>query len=124
MLASRKHYCINRKAMNHIGGLDEGCKELCEGKLDEGKKCAYRGRSSVLASNLPVIWDVEDAVRDGKMLAGCPYYASREKQQQAQLVLCPYNYVLDPGIQASLGIDLSGAIVIIDEAHNIADVCR
>ncbi len=108
--------------MKHVGGLDEGCKELCEGKLHE--KCGYHGRSSVLAPNLPAIWDVEDAVREGKMLAGCPYYASREKQQQAQLVFCPYNYILDPGVQASLGIDLSGAVVIIDEAHNIADVCR
>ncbi len=104
--------------------MDEGCKELCDGKLDEGKKCGYRNRSSILVTNLPDIWDIEDAVGEGKKLAGCPYYASREKQQVAQLVLCPYNYVLNPRIKESLGVDLSGAIVIIDEAHNIADVCR
>ncbi len=124
MLGSRKQYCINSHALNHIGGVDEGCKELCDGKLDEGRKCGYRGRSSLLRSNLPTVWDIEDAVVEGKKLAGCPYYTSREKQQLAQLILCPYNYVLDPGIRGSLRIDLSGAVVIIDEAHNIADVCR
>lgn len=32
--------------------------------------------------------------------------------------------MLDPGIRASLGIELSGAVVILDEAHNVEDTLR
>ena len=41
-----------------------------------------------------------------------------------QLILCPYNYLIDPAIRRSLGIDVRGDIVIIDEAHNIESACR
>ena len=39
-------------------------------------------------------------------------------------MLCPYNYVFDPGIRNALGIELGNAAVIIDEGHNVEDVCR
>jgi len=54
----------------------------------------------------------------------CPYYAARELIDLVDIVFCPYNYLINPSIRASMKIDLKGKIVIIDEAHNIEDMCR
>ena len=42
----------------------------------------------------------------------------------ADLVLCPYNYIIDPSIRDAMSIELTNSIIIFDEAHNIEDVCR
>mmetsp|Transcript_11480 Transcript_11480/g.20851 ORF Transcript_11480/g.20851 Transcript_11480/m.20851 type:complete len:491 (+) Transcript_11480:487-1959(+) len=53
-----------------------------------------------------------------------PYYLSRALAKHAELILAPYNYVLDPSIRKSMGIDLTGAICVLDEAHNVEDTLR
>ena len=40
------------------------------------------------------------------------------------MVFCPYNYLVDPVIRASMDINLKNCVVIFDEAHNIEDVAR
>ena len=35
----------------------------------------------------------------------------------AQLVFCPYNYIINPVIRAAMDVDIKGAIVILDEAQ-------
>jgi Rad3-related DNA helicase len=54
----------------------------------------------------------------------CPYYLSRVLAKHAELTFAPYNYVLDPFIRKSLDIDLSGTVVVLDEAHNVEDTLR
>lgn len=49
----------------------------------------------------------------------CPYYVSRELETTADLVLMPYNYLLDPDIRRQMNMNLSDAVVILDEAHNV-----
>ncbi|CAB9497764.1 Regulator of telomere elongation helicase 1 [Seminavis robusta] len=49
----------------------------------------------------------------------CPYYLSRALSKHAELLFAPYNYILDPGIRKALEIDLEGAVVVLDEAHNV-----
>ena len=44
--------------------------------------------------------------------------------KDARIVFCPYNYLLDPLIREAMDVDLKGAAIIIDEAHNVEDVCR
>lgn len=51
--------------------------------------------------------------------AACPYYLSRALAKKAEIVFCPYNYLLDPIIRDAVGIDLSDSIVVLDEAHNV-----
>ena len=73
-------------------------------------------------------------------ILGCPFYASRIITENAEIIFCPYNYLLHPsnyhfrilGIRKSLNIKLENNIVILDEgkflfyllAHNIEDTCR
>ena len=40
---------------------------------------------------------------------------------EAELVFCPYNYIIDPVIRAAMDVDISNAVLIFDEAHNIED---
>jgi Fanconi anemia group J protein len=49
---------------------------------------------------------------------GCPYFASRALSKEAEVIFCPYNYLIDPSIKAPLNIDLENDIVIIDEGKN------
>jgi len=56
--------------------------------------------------------------------APCPYYISRALAKHAEIIFCPYNYVLDPFIRKSLDINLKEAVVVLDEAHNIEDILR
>jgi len=56
--------------------------------------------------------------------SACPYYLSRALVKGAELVFCPYNYVLDPSIRKALEIDVENAIVVLDEAHNVEDTLR
>ena len=44
------------------------------------------------------------------------------RAEKADIVLMPYNYVADAQIREKLKIDLKSDILIIDEAHNIAQV--
>ena len=44
--------------------------------------------------------------------------------EAAELIFCPYNYILDPVIRRAVQIDLQDAVIILDEAHNIEDICR
>jgi hypothetical protein len=60
-------------------------------------------------------------VRLGKRHAGCPYYAGRAALPGAQLVGLPYAMLLHERTRQSLGIDLKGHVVIVDEAHNLVD---
>ena len=48
--------------------------------------------------------------------------SSLQLTKHADIVFAPYNYVLDPGIRKAMGIDVSNAIVVLDEAHNVEDV--
>jgi hypothetical protein len=77
------------------------------------------------------VWDIEDLVREGKIINGnimlqssteylllaCPYFASHTIAMEADIIFCPYNYLLDPIIRDTLDINLDGAVVIFDEAQ-------
>uniref|UniRef100_A0A183EWJ1 Helicase ATP-binding domain-containing protein n=1 Tax=Gongylonema pulchrum TaxID=637853 RepID=A0A183EWJ1_9BILA len=54
----------------------------------------------------------------------CPYFRTRAVFEQAELVLLPYNYVIDPRLRRRHNIELKGNIVIFDEAHNLESVCE
>lgn len=57
-----------------------------------------------------------------KQKGGCAHYAARALLEDATLVFCPYNYLLDPVTRKQMKIALVDHVVILDEAHNI-EVC-
>ena len=64
--------------------------------------------------------DVEDLVQAGRAGGPCPYYLSREMAAGADLVLMPYNYLVDARTRFGLkSIQWRGSVLIFDEAHNV-----
>uniref|UniRef100_A0A8C6N6M8 DNA 5'-3' helicase n=1 Tax=Melopsittacus undulatus TaxID=13146 RepID=A0A8C6N6M8_MELUD len=130
ILSSRDYTCIHPTVSNSGGNRNEMCVELLEGK--HGKSCPYYHGVHKLsehhalqsAHNVYQAWDIEDLVSLGKKLRACAYFAARELMVGADIVFCPYNYLLDPQIRESMEINLKGQVVILDEAHNIEDCAR
>jgi hypothetical protein len=42
-------------------------------------------------------------------------FSNRELASEADLIFCPYNYLLDPIVRTSMEVDLEGAVVVFDE---------
>eukprot|EP00079_Xenopus_tropicalis_P033313 XP_017947084.1 PREDICTED: Fanconi anemia group J protein isoform X3 [Xenopus tropicalis] len=127
ILSSREHTCVHPDIHSN---RNEKCKELLEAK--DGHSCRfYHGVQKMNEQNLlkyrhgvDKAWDIEELVGLGKRLRACPYFAARELMQEADIVFCPYNYLLDSQIRESMDIFLEGQVVILDEAHNIEDCAR
>ncbi|EDW75043.1 uncharacterized protein Dwil_GK19963 [Drosophila willistoni] len=137
-LGSRQQLCINPhvKRLSSVSLMNERCLDMAKSKTkaNPSKKsrleisssggCAFKVPTQVdhlrdLALSEPV--DIEDLVNQGQTARACPYYASRLAQQKAQLILLPYQLLLQKSARQQLGIEISGSIVIIDEAHNLLD---
>ncbi|KAI0644923.1 DNA repair helicase [Trametes meyenii] len=123
-LGSRKQLCINERLREKAGDLDEACRQMLG---EKGKRrCPHLPpaeeetkmldlRDQILASPK----DIEDLFLIGQAADTCPYFGARRAIPQAQLVLLPYNLLLQRNAREALGIDLTGQVVIIDEAHNL-----
>ncbi|KAF9351726.1 Fanconi anemia group J protein [Mortierella sp. AD094] len=125
VLGSRNHYCINPRFKNVLNKND-ACQELLDSETSD---CYYRHQSNRLSDKISQksksrIWDMEDLITKGKALSACPYFASRTLASEAELIFCPYSYLIDPHIRKAMEIDLESSIVILDEAHNIEDAAR
>ncbi|XP_043509192.1 Fanconi anemia group J protein-like [Frieseomelitta varia] len=127
ILSSREQTCIQQSTKNKT--------ELCNELLDpiKHKGCPFYNESNkkkistfqaVENRGLSSIWDIEDLVTIGKNEESCPYFAARSLASQADIIFCPYNYIIDPDIRESMQLDLKDQVIILDEAHNIEDICR
>ncbi|KAL6584667.1 hypothetical protein OROMI_003956 [Orobanche minor] len=144
-LGSRKSLCINEEVMK-LGNptrINERCLELQKNKKNEASKAkklgsGQRARCNKSSSGCPMLrrrkieefrndvfqleaLDIEDLVRIGRNVGGCPYYGSRRMTPVADLVVLPYQSLLSKSSRESLGLNLKHSVVIIDEAHNLAD---
>ncbi|CAO3637615.1 unnamed protein product [Mucor hiemalis] len=123
ILGSRDQLCIH-PTVSKSNTKNEDCVEL----LDKSN-CSYAKRAHSILTHRSMknenrIWDIEDIVKVGKKTRGCPYYASRKIYEGAEVIFCPYNYIIDPIIRKIMDINLKDSIVILDEAHNIEDSSR
>ncbi|KAJ1957741.1 hypothetical protein GGI12_004939 [Dipsacomyces acuminosporus] len=125
VLGSRSQTCFNKHAME-AASVDDACRALVD--TDSCRPYFhYRdlvGNRELMPGGRLEIWDLEDLVMLGKEVSGCPYFASRELASAADIVFCPYNYILDPGVRGAANIELDGSVVILDEAHNVENAAR
>ncbi|ALC48501.1 CG11403 [Drosophila busckii] len=140
-LGSRQQLCVNAQVrrLNSVALMNERCLDMARAKAAPAQpnkkprlaatalklsRCSFK--SSVPLQQLqdallcePL--DIEELAQEGASCGGCAYYASRQAQPQAQLVLLPYALLLQRSAREQLGLQLSGAVIIIDEAHNLLD---
>ncbi|XP_052183885.1 uncharacterized protein LOC127795942 [Diospyros lotus] len=145
-LGSRKNFCINEgvlKLGNSIH-INERCLELQKSKKKDVSKMKNLGaggriRRTRASSGCPMLrkfklqkqfrseiydegaLDIEDLVHLGRRIGTCPYYGSRSVAPAADLVVLPYQSLLSKSSRESLGLNLKNNVIIIDEAHNLAD---
>lgn len=145
-LGARKIFCINEEVLR-LGSssrINERCLELQKSKKNKVSKIMNLGtegkvRRTKASSGCPMLrkhrlqkefkshisqegaLDIEDLVQLGKGLGTCPYYGSRSMIPAANLVVLPYQSLLSKSSRETLGLNLKNNIVIIDEAHNLAD---
>jgi hypothetical protein len=112
VLASRDRYCVNAQVIKEAGSNKGGVTAACDHAREEN---ACRQATRVvdlvrdLESSAPLL-DVEELVAKGRRSCACPYYASQNmlKDARAQLILCPYNYLIDASIRAALHLNVQG----------------
>ena len=66
--------------------------------------------------------EIEEIHQLGIKRKFCPYYLNRMREDKADFILMPYNFITSSRIRNRMKIDLRNDIVIIDEAHNISPV--
>ncbi|XP_058020095.1 Fanconi anemia group J protein isoform X3 [Ahaetulla prasina] len=129
ILSSREYSCVHPR-ISRGSNKNEKCAELLEGK--EGVSCSFYHGAHRLTEHLSIpsankkhqAWDLEELVSLGKKFRSCAYFAARELMACAEIVFCPYNYLLDSQIRQSMEIELKDQVLILDEAHNIEDCAR
>ncbi|CAK4140559.1 unnamed protein product [Aphanomyces euteiches] len=123
LLGAKKHYCIHPSVRKEeAGALNDACSDLLD-----ARNCRFQTKGNQrneLRNYTPSVWDIEDLVELGETHRECPYFFARGQQESAEIIFCPYNYIIHPEIRSSCAINLKNAVVIFDEAHNIEDVCR
>ncbi|XP_059644608.1 uncharacterized protein LOC132286308 [Cornus florida] len=144
-LGSRKNLCINEEVLKLRSSIhiNERCLELQKNKKKNISKMENLGSGRRIrrtkASGCPMLqkhklqkqfkskiyqqeaMDIEDLVGLGSKIGTCPYYGSRSIVSAADLVVLPYQSLLSKSSRESLGLNLKDNIVIVDEAHNLAD---
>lgn len=123
-LASRKHLCINNR-INFpncsISSLNSRCKEMNE---DKGTRCRFHlleNEKLLSEDTLNKVFDIEEIVNLSKEVSACPFYGLKRAILQSDIILLPYNNLLNKEIRSSLNIDIKDKIIFFDEAHNIID---
>ena len=120
-ISSRQQSCVNKTAMssklNDGSVIDENCR-----KLVDSDDCDFFPHAKTLSMILAAKPnDIEDQLSEGARVGGCPYYAAKYAAVSSDVLLIPYSSILSESMRSSLSIDVSGNIVVIDEAHNILD---
>jgi len=103
--------------------------EFCRAE-QKRKRCKYYLRTDDQA--LQRIWEeimhVEELCDWCTVRGVCPHRAALEVAARAEVVVCDYNYIFDPGISEAvlekLAAGLDDLILIVDEAHNLPDRIR
>ncbi|XAR50639.1 RNA helicase [Bertholletia excelsa] len=145
-LGSRKNFCINEEVLKlgNSACINERCLELQKNRKNSVSKtkslaAGARIRRTKASCGCPMLQkyklqkqfrgeiyqdgalDIEDLVSLGRRMGTCPYYGSRGAVPAADLVVLPYQSLLSKSSRESLGLNLKNNIIIIDEAHNLAD---
>ncbi|AAZ10343.1 helicase, putative [Trypanosoma equiperdum] len=125
VLGSRDHMCLNSQVLQLPSSHAQ--RKLCS-QLREDRNCRfYRGYEARAAGRKDFpdeLWihDMEDLVSEGRKCGFCPYYYERDAAKDADVVFLPYNYVFDVSFRKQLPFELSGSVLIVDEAHNLPSV--
>ena len=117
-LASRRHLCLNPECRG-LGNRD--AQEMCR-ILKEGDECPWDSEVAVLPRGLPPVMTQRVLMSTGRRRDVCPYYLARKASKHCRVVVVPYPYVFNEQVRASVGLELAGRTLVLDEGHNLDKV--
>jgi len=117
-LASRQHLCINPECR---GLPRRDAQELCRSLREEGD-CPWASEVTALPRGLPPVMNQKDLISAGRRHGVCPYYLARAAAKGSRVVVVPYPYVFNREVRASVGLELAGRTLVMDEGHNLDKV--
>eukprot|EP00189_Rhodosorus_marinus_P000603 CAMPEP_0113958386 /NCGR_PEP_ID=MMETSP0011_2-20120614/3387_1 /TAXON_ID=101924 /ORGANISM="Rhodosorus marinus" /LENGTH=960 /DNA_ID=CAMNT_0000969235 /DNA_START=152 /DNA_END=3031 /DNA_ORIENTATION=- /assembly_acc=CAM_ASM_000156 len=124
VLGSRSQLCIHPEVSKAPTGAQNA---MCS-QYVANHKCMHKNeldsrKDELVQKVMKTPVDIEDLVRIAGIRGACPYYLARNARESSDLILMPYNYVVDSATRDRLDIDWNKDIVIFDEAHNLDSVC-
>lgn len=115
--------------------LSKVCGDMKRANAEGGKGCAFYGRllehdlqplGKKARESLPTVEEFIGLCKTDNDI--CPYEANKLLLKDAAVVTAPYVYFFSPVIRRALldwmGVHIADLIVIVDEAHNLADYAR
>ena len=134
------YFFITTKRSNRKTAKNFGLFKILVNFFFQGKGCEYytKDNKSTISSQVALEnlgfetpWDIEDLYALGEKHAACPYFAARSLMKEAEIIFCPYNYLIDPSIRPSVRYTLCQSFVKQKDLKNlrylkfsIADVDR
>jgi Rad3-related DNA helicase len=119
LLGSREQLCVHSEVSKLKGtAMSAACGTLCKSRSCKHHTALDQGAGP----EADRVMDIEELAELGRSTGFCPYYHGRNSAGEAELILMPYNYLLDAASRRSLKVAWPGAVVIFDEAHNLEGV--
>jgi len=117
-IRSKKKMCANDETICH--------EDYCPYAARYGEKMDRHGVIPHLVSTLSYL-DPDEIFEYSRSVEVCPFEVTLELVEQADVIVCDYNYIFDPWIGLSSyrdENDYSDCVLIVDEAHNLLDRAR
>lgn len=124
IIGSREQLCINSEVLKQE--TNSAKVHMCRAKV-QARTCQFHNNLEANKANKDFtqgILDIEDLVQLGNKHRACPYYMARELKTGADIIFMPYNYLLDSKSRKANSVDISGSIILFDEAHNLEKTCE
>ena len=121
VISSREQSCVNESVNHFSGGLInlkcEFAKKTGDCKFFKGKAKVGNGWSAYDG------YTIDELKKKAHSNRFCPYYFAKDKSKHSDIIFLPYNYIFDMKISSRANLILNNSILIIDEAHNLQDIC-
>lgn len=117
--SSRQYLCVNK----HILSTSKGSVELLNDECRRSK-CQFKSNiTPIIESTISYPLDQSELrlIGSENCLSSCPYYASKHTIKYADVILAPYNFIINKSLRESSGLKIDHNILIFDEAHNLGD---
>ena len=122
IISSRDQMCVNECIRGFRGNM---LNIKCQMYQKKGECKYFKGKNNSnmtwAAYDGKTVEELKDIAKKRKF---CPFFFERDKSLHSDLVFLPYNYIFDPSIKKRMKIQMKNSILIIDEAHNIQEVCN
>jgi DNA excision repair protein ERCC-2 len=126
-LTARKNLCVNAKIAAHSYSqeVDAACRSVTAGWAAQETRCSFFDKLESLPVELPTGVFSVDELKDYAAQHGyCPYYLAQKSIAAADILVHSYLYMVDPDVSGVVKEHLNeNAIVVMDEGHNVDDVC-